>query len=71
MCKKEIMLHVKLTSVVRWRTSHWLFVCMSVGHSVLGHLLRNSLCYYQQFLLTVLSHSGKLTAPVEKEFKVH
>ena len=36
----------------------------------LGNILKNSVCYYQQFLPTVLSHTSKLTGAVEKEFKV-
>ena len=40
------------------------------GHSPLASILKNTVCYYQQFLPAVTSHCDKVTAPVEKEFKV-
>lgn len=40
------------------------------GHCVLVNILKNTVLYYQQFLPAVLSHCDKVTAPVEKEFKV-
>ena len=54
---------------------YYIYVCMvgwffPAGCSVLGDILNNTVGYYQQFLAAVLSHSDKLTAPVEKEFKV-
>jgi midasin len=41
------------------------------SHSSLGNILRNSVCYYQQFIPSVISHSMKLKSTVEEEFKNH